>query len=100
MIAAMVPNRGTGGNFNLALLFPVPLLDGQVLPSCVFVFRDFFQGGQALALLTWTTHSAFQRGGWFVERCIHAEARDHAHRIFELAELKKELNDGKTTVPR
>ena len=95
----MIPNAGSGGDFNLAFLFTIPFLDGEALPSGAFIFGNFFQSRQAFPFLARPSHGTWCILDRLIQGSIHAKAHDGSHRIFQLAQPKKELNHGKTTIP-
>ncbi len=96
--SAVAPDSGAGGDFDFSFLFAIPLLHREPLPTHMFVFGNLFQGRQALALFARATYLPRLILGWFIESRIHAKAHDHRHWVFELAQPKKQLNYGKTTV--
>src|SRR5271157_890923 len=97
-LPAMRPDGRSRSDFNFAFLLAVPLLHNKPLPMSMFVFGNLFQSRQAFAFLSWASHLTGCIFSGLVQGRIHAKTNDHCHWIFELAQLKKELNDSKTAI--
>ena len=97
-LSGVRPHRGPGSDFDQAFLFAIPLMHRELLPTSAFIFGNLFQSRQAFALLARATHLVRSILSRLVQRGVHAKADDNTNRIFQLTQVKKQLNHGKTAV--
>ena len=96
--ADMKPHCGAGREFDLAFLFAIPFMNGELFPLRALVFGNLLKCRQTLTFFARAASLPQGVFGGRIESRIHVKANNHGHRVFELAQLPKQLNHGKTAV--